>query len=67
MLFQLYGFRLRCRLCRVLANALILSEAEPADGDLEFLDSQEALDQYVAHHGLFAQAAAASRLASRLP
>ena len=52
---------------RGLHNALILSEDEPADGDLEFLEMQEALDDYVAHHRLFAQAEAASRLASRLP
>jgi hypothetical protein len=52
---------------RGLHNALILSEAEPSDGDLEFLEMQEALDEYIVHHGLFAQAEAASRLASRLP
>ena len=31
---------------RGLHNALILSEAEPADRDLEFLEMQEALDDY---------------------
>ena len=50
-----------------LHNALILSEAEPVDRDLEFLEMQEALDNYVEHQGLFVQAEAASRLASRLP
>lgn len=50
-----------------LLKALIVSEAEPDDGDLEVLEMQEALEDYVVRHGLHAQAKAASRLASRLP
>lgn len=50
-----------------LLKALIVSEAKPDDGDLEFLEMKEALEDYVGHYGLFGQAEAASRLASRLP
>jgi hypothetical protein len=50
-----------------LLKALVVSEAEPDQDDLEFLEMQEALEAYIKHHGLFAQAVAASRLASRLP
>jgi hypothetical protein len=52
---------------KCLHNALILSEAAPVNRNLDLLEMQEALDDYVEHHGLFAQAKAASRLASRLP
>lgn len=52
---------------RGLQNALVLSEAEPDENDLEFLEMQEALEDYVVRHSLFAQAAGASRVASRLP
>jgi hypothetical protein len=54
-----------------LLKALIVSAANPDDdgekGDLEYLEMQEALEDYVVHHGLFSQALAAARLASRLP
>jgi hypothetical protein len=45
-----------------LLNALIVNEAEPDDGGLNFLEMQEALDDYVVHHDLFAQTVAASWL-----
>lgn len=35
--------------------------------DMELLEMQEALEDYVAYHGLFEQAQAAARLATRLP
>lgn len=50
-----------------LLNALIVSTAEPNDGDMDFLEMQEALDDYVNCHNLIHQASAAARLASRLP
>jgi hypothetical protein len=50
-----------------LLKALVVSAAEPNDGDLDFLEMQEALDDYVNCHGLIHQASAAARLASRLP
>lgn len=48
-----------------LHNSLVVSRAEPDENDLELLEMQEALEDYVVLHGLYAQAAAASRLASR--
>jgi len=53
-----------------LLKALIVSTANPdesCEGDMDYLEMQEALDDYIAHHGLFSQALAAARLASRLP
>jgi len=50
-----------------LLKSLIVSEAKPDDGELEFLDMQEALEDYIVIYGLFDQANAASRLAFRLP
>jgi hypothetical protein len=53
-----------------LLNALIVSAANPddtCDGDMDYLEMEEALEDYIAHHGLFSQALAAARLASRLP
>jgi hypothetical protein len=52
---------------RGLLKALVASAAEPEDGDMEFLEMQEALDDYIVCHGLVDQAQSAARLASRLP
>jgi hypothetical protein len=52
---------------RGLLKALVASAAEPDDGDMEFLEMQEALDDYIVCHGLVDQAQSAARLASRLP
>ena len=52
---------------RGLGHAIILSRVEPDEGDLDFLEMQEALDDYVVQHSLFEQAASACRLACRLP
>jgi hypothetical protein len=53
-----------------LLKALIVTTT-PADAgeeeDMQFLEMQEALEDYVSHHGLFEQAQAAARLATRLP
>lgn len=50
-----------------LLNALIVTEVEPYNGDLNFLEMQEAIEDYIVQHRLYAQAEASSRLASRLP
>ena len=53
-----------------LLKALVVSTANPdeyCEGDMDYLEMQEALEDYIAHHGLFSQALAAARLASRLP
>jgi hypothetical protein len=53
-----------------LLKALIVSTANPEDsgeGDMDSLEMQEALEDYISHHRLFSQALAAARLASRLP
>lgn len=53
-----------------LLKALIVSAANPDDigeGDMDYLEMQEALEDYITYHGLFSQALAEARLASRLP
>lgn len=50
-----------------LLNALIVTEVEPYDGDLDFLEMQEALEDYIVQHRLYTQAETSGRLASRLP
>jgi hypothetical protein len=50
-----------------LLKALVVSAAEPDDGDMGFLEMQEALNDYIVCHGLVDQAQSAARLASRLP
>lgn len=52
-----------------LLKVLIVSSVDPDDseGDMEYLDMQEALEDYITQHRLFSQALAAARLASRLP
>jgi len=53
-----------------LLNSLILSAANPDDcqeGDMDLLEMQEALEDYIKQHTLFSQALSAAKLASRLP
>jgi hypothetical protein len=50
---------------RGLGNALVLSRVEPGEGDLDFSEMQEALEDYIVRNSL-EQAASACLLACRL-